>query len=126
VEEAWVTGNDKMAVAIPQSYSMFPGNTAQFTVTALLSDGVTPFNLTGATVTWTAKLVPEFIATLWSKSTGADIIIPTPSNGQINLWNRPSDTSGLVPGQSIYNYVTVTDTLGNIYTVEEFLVFLQT
>ena|ERR1700680_4376475 len=115
-----------MAVGIPTQYAIFPGNTAEFTVTALLADGVTPFNLTGASVNWMGKLAPEFSWTVFNKSSpSSDIVIPTPANGQINLWNRPIDTATLAPYQSIYNYVTVTDASGNVYTIEEFIVFIR-
>lgn len=114
-----------MAVAIPPSYPMFPGNTAQFTVTALLADDVTPFDLTNSTINWIGKLVPESSATVFNKSLGADILVSTPPTGQITLWSRPIDTQALAPNQSIYNYVTVTDPSGNVYTIEEFIIFLQ-
>jgi hypothetical protein len=114
-----------MAVQIPQFYAIFPGNTAPFKVTVTASDNVTPFNLTSSTVNWTGKLWPESAATLFAKSIGADVVIAAPLTGVIQLWLRPLDTGTLNAGQTIYNYVTVTDTLGNVYTVEEFQIFLR-
>lgn len=109
----------------PPNYPIFPGNTAEFVVSVTLSDGVTPFNLTGATANWTAKLWPESPATLFSKAIGTDVLVPAPLTGAIQLWLRPIDTTGLPIGQTIYNYVTVTDPGGNIYTVKEFLILLR-
>ncbi len=114
-----------MAVAIPPSYPMFPGDTAQFTVTALLTDDVTPFDLTNATIRWIGKLTPESTATVLNKSLGTDVLVSSPPTGQITLWYRPIDTRALASNQQIYNYVTVTDPAGNVYTIEEFIVFLQ-
>jgi hypothetical protein len=109
----------------PPNFPLFPGNTAQFVVTALQSDGVTPFNLTSATVVWTAKLDPASTLNIFSKSIGADVIVTTPTNGQIQTWYRPVDTNALLPNNTIYNFVTVTDGSGNVYTVEKYIVFLR-
>jgi len=108
----------------PPNYPLFPGNTAEFMVQVYQADGVTPFNLTGASVTWTAKLDPAG-PNIFSKSLGADVTIPTPANGQIFNWYRPTDTSAFPPNLTLYNYDTVTDSSANVYTVEKYIVFLR-
>jgi hypothetical protein len=108
----------------PPNYPLFPGNTGQFLVTALMPDGVTPFPLTGATVNWQGTLVPGSEIFIFSKSIGTDVVIPTPANGQITCYMRPADTAAIAGGSTIFNYVTVTDSSGNVYTVEKFIVLL--
>jgi hypothetical protein len=113
-----------MSVA-PPNYPLFPGNTAEFVVTALQPDGVTPFNLTSATVSFQATFYPGLGIWLFTKAIGADVVIPTPTNGQIQTWYRPTDTLAMAPNQTLYNYVTVTDSSGNVYTVLKYIVLLR-
>jgi hypothetical protein len=104
--------------------AIFRGDTVQFSDTVTQADGVTPYNLTGASVSFIGALDPGRAVTVFNKSIGADVTVPTPANGVINLWIRPADTSGLAPWALLYCYAIVTDSGGNVYTTKKFTVRL--
>ncbi len=104
--------------------SIFRGDTVQFSETIYQPDGVTPYNLTGATIVFIGALDPSRAVTIFNKAIGSDVTVPTPTNGIINVWFRPADTSTQVAWSLLYCYVIVTDSSNNVYTTKKFTVRL--
>lgn len=115
------------------------GTSQSFTLTITQADGVTPYNLTGATINFVAAFAPlpvpqVFLTTpsgliLFNKSAAGGagappVQSPTPTNGQVTVWFVPADTSNMPGWYLLYCYVIVTDSSGSIYQIKKFTVRL--
>lgn len=90
-------------------------------VQALQVDGTTPFSLVGIDVKFYAKLFPNDVNLFFSKSLSlnpTDVLVPTPTNGIIQVFVRAADIATLAVGVTIFLYVDAIDaTSGNPWNV---------
>ena|SRR5437764_15345572 len=92
-------------------FSMYSGETKNINITINEQDGVTPVDLTGATITWHLKGSLRSGNILVSKDNNNGIIITDTANGKIRVQLSPADTSGL---NGIYYHVCeITDLIGD-------------
>lgn len=97
---------------------MFIGDNLILNATILMSNGTTPLDLTGSSLTFTIKNPNKSVLVI--KSIGNGIVVPVPSNGLATITISPSDTSGLSfvgVYNTTYEFKLITPS-GQIFTLE--------
>lgn len=90
-----------------QNFSLYSGETRNIISNITEQDGITPVDLTGATVTWYLKNSKHSSTNLVTKNNPPIII----SGNQITIPLHAADTSTL--RGNYYHYCEMTDALGN-------------
>ena len=92
------------------------GKDIGFQIATTQADGTTPFNLTGIPISFYAKANQSDTTDVFSKTLAgnpADILIPTPTNGIIQVYVRASDYASQPVGTTLFLYVDGTNSAGN-------------
>jgi hypothetical protein len=92
------------------------GKDIGFQVVTTQADGKTAFNLTGVPISFYGKANQSDTTDVFSKSLAgnpADILIPTPSNGIIQVYVRGKDYAGQPVGTTLFLYVDAINAAGN-------------
>ena len=94
------------------------GDTRVININCVQSDGVTPLDLTGATVYFTlnANAIPTDDSGASLQKTTTTHIAPT--LGQTSVTINPTDTTGLTPGDYFYD-VQIKDGAGRITSLKQ-------
>jgi hypothetical protein len=96
--------------------TIIAGHDKTFAVKALQADNTTAFNLTGIPILFYAKVTPSLATTVFSKSLAnnpLDLVVPSPTNGIVNVFVRTTDYASLPLGTTMFLYVDVVNNIGN-------------
>jgi hypothetical protein len=96
--------------------SVIAGHDTSFEVAALQANGTTPFNLTGIPISVYGKVYPSDTILVFSKTLAGnpvDVLVPTPTNGLIDIFIRAADYAAIAVGTTIFIYVDAIDAIGN-------------
>ena len=95
---------------------IFRGNTVSLSVTVTASGSV--YNLTGCSLTFTAKIKYTDTSAVFQKTIGNGITVTTPTSGLVTIVISPSDTLSLSNAKQMLVYdLEAVDGSGNVYTL---------
>lgn len=100
----------------PITIRMFQGDTDSWVFTDI-RDGA-PYNLTGATISFTAKRKNNEGSNVFQKTVGSGIVITTPASGIFTVTLSAGDTSSLAKRTHILDYDIVVTKSGVVKTIQ--------
>jgi hypothetical protein len=92
------------------------GKDIGFQVTTTQADGKTAFDLTGVPINFYGKTNQSDTVDVFSKSLAgnpADVLVPTPSSGIIQVYVRAADYASQPVGTTLFLYVDAINAAGN-------------
>lgn len=89
-------------------FSIIRGNDDTLEATIYEADGVTPRDITGADIRFTAKRHPDYNASIIAKSINEGVVITGGPAGEIEIELARADTVGLPADVDLYYDVQVT------------------
>lgn len=104
-----------MSAIAATSIEMFRGDTAQ--INAAVKTGTTVFDLTGATVKFTARQSIVDSAVLFQKTIGSGITITNAVQGTLTVEIAPADTASLTDESSMLVWDIEVTRGGQVFTV---------